>query len=269
MGWLMNNPLLVTLLFLVPAFFILNEDLSLEKASLRSIQKFGDRTSVRSKLTELGYSAEIDYENFRYKELIISSSITFVILLFGIFRDVPLTAILPVLIIGISASILLIERNLTTRVKKYREGIEEEFPTIIEMLTLSISAGESPLSSFQRVSNRGSGVLVSHLRTVVEDVSQGVPFEEALDALGRRMHSLNVRRFIDSIVVALSRGASLVDVLQSHAEEAQSMQRNRVTAVAAKAEMAMMIPVVFLILPISILFALWPSLSNLNIFVQS
>jgi tight adherence protein C len=29
----------------------------------------------------------------------------------------------------------------------------------------------------------------------------------------------------------------------------------------------MMVPIVFLILPISILFALWPSLSNLNQFV--
>ena len=29
---------------------------------------------------------------------------------------------------------------------------------------------------------------------------------------------------------------------------------------------SMMIPVVFLILPISILFALWPSLANLNLF---
>jgi tight adherence protein C len=29
-----------------------------------------------------------------------------------------------------------------------------------------------------------------------------------------------------------------------------------------------MIPVVFLILPISILFALWPSLANLNLFAS-
>jgi tight adherence protein C len=34
---------------------------------------------------------------------------------------------------------------------------------------------------------------------------------------------------------------------------------------AAKAEISMMVPVVFLILPISILFALWPSLANLNL----
>jgi tight adherence protein C len=35
---------------------------------------------------------------------------------------------------------------------------------------------------------------------------------------------------------------------------------------AGKAEISMMIPVIFLILPVSMLFALWPSLSNLNGF---
>jgi tight adherence protein C len=153
-------------------------------------------------------------------------------------------------------------------VKAYRVGIEEEFPAIVEMLTLSISAGESPLSAIQRITNRGTGALVAQLSKVVDEVSSGEPFEEALDALGRRLHSLSVRRFIDSIVIAISRGAPLVEVLQSHAEEAQSLQRNRITAIAAKAEMSMMVPVVFLILPISILFALWPSLSNLNLFAQ-
>jgi tight adherence protein C len=265
----MNNPIFVSLLFIVPAFLILNEDFSLERASIVSIRRVGDRTSVRSKLAEIGYLNEADYENFRYKQLIISSAVTFAIILFGIFKDVPLSTIFPLVIIGFSGSILWLERNLTNKVKKYREGIEEEFPAIVEMLTLSISAGESPLSSFQRISHRGSGDLVTQLRQVVDQVSAGQPFEEALDSLGRRMYSLNIRRFIDSIVIALSRGAPLVEVLQSHAEEAQSLQRNRITAIAAKAEMAMMIPVVFLILPISILFALWPSLSNLNIFAQS
>ena len=44
--------------------------------------------------------------------------------------------------------------------------------------------------------------------------------------------------------------------------------RNRVMGAAGKAEISMMIPVVFLILPISILFALWPSLTNLNMFAS-
>jgi tight adherence protein C len=35
---------------------------------------------------------------------------------------------------------------------------------------------------------------------------------------------------------------------------------------AGKAEISMMVPVVFLILPVSILFALWPSVIRLNLF---
>ena len=64
-------------------------------------------------------------------------------------------------------------------------------------------------------------------------------------------------------------GYYLVEVLQSHAKEAQGIERNRILSLASKSEISMMIPVVFLILPISILFALWPSLSNLNLYSGS
>jgi len=64
------------------------------------------------------------------------------------------------------------------------------------------------------------------------------------------------------------RGAPITEILVRHAQEARDHQRNRVLAAAGKAEISMMIPVVFLILPISILFALWPSLTNLNLFAS-
>ena len=147
----MNNPLIVTLLFLIPAFLILNEDFSLERASIKSIHRVGDRTSVRAKLAELGHSTESDYENFRYKQLIVSSGLSFLIILIGIFKDSSLATILSILLVTFSGSVLLLERNLTQKVKAYRVGIEEEFPAIVEMLTLSISAGESPLSAIQRI----------------------------------------------------------------------------------------------------------------------
>jgi tight adherence protein C len=83
--------------------------------------------------------------------------------------------------------------------------------------------------------------------------------------MGRGLESLLIRRFVDSLIIATLRGAPLNEVLQRHAQEAREAQRNRVLGAAAKAEISMMVPVVFLILPISILFALWPSLANLNL----
>jgi tight adherence protein C len=95
-----------------------------------------------------------------------------------------------------------------------------------------------------------------------------VPFHIALDQMGRTLHSFHIRRFVDAFITAMLRGAPIIDVLSRHALEAREGQRNRILGAAAKAEISMMIPVVFLILPISILFALWPSLTNLNLFAS-
>jgi tight adherence protein C len=167
-----------------------------------------------------------------------------------------------------AATYLYVDRTLTVAVKKQRSAIEAEFPAIIEMLTLAISAGESPLSAFKRIAENSHGYLSVRFRLVIARVHQGVPFHSALDLMGRDLNSPLLRKFIDSMVNAMVRGAPVAEVLTRHAQEARDHQRNRVLAAAGKAEISMMIPVVFLILPISILFALWPSLTNLNLFAS-
>lgn len=94
----------------------------------------------------------------------------------------------------------------------------------------------------------------------------GAPFHVALDALGRRIESVVIRRFVDALITAMLRGAPLIDVLARHASEARQIQRNHLMNKAGRAELSMMVPVVFLILPVSILFALWPSINHLNLF---
>jgi len=163
---------------------------------------------------------------------------------------------------------LYIDRTLTVAVKKQRSAIEAEFPAIIEMLTLAISAGESPLAAFKRIAENSHGYLSLRFRIVIARVHEGIPFHSGLDLMGRDLNSPLIRKFIDSMVNAMVRGAPITEVLIRHAQEARDHQRNRVLAAAGKAEISMMIPVVFLILPISILFALWPSLTNLNLFAS-
>jgi len=48
-------------------------------------------------------------------------------------------------------------------------------------------------------------------------------------------------------------------VVNRQVEEVRNEERSQLLVAAGKAEIALMIPVVFLILPISVLFALWPS----------
>jgi tight adherence protein C len=258
----------ITLIFLIPVFFLIYRDFSFEELSLKSIRRIGDKSGVREKLAELGYPEENYYENFRYRQIIISFALLSALFLFWIVSQFPMGTLVAISIFGASSVVLLTEYRLSQEVKRYRQNIESDFPVIVEALTLALSAGETPLSAMQRISTRGRGALSQEFKKVIEMVSSGIPFSNALDEMGRHVSSLAVRRFVDSIVIAMTRGAPLIDVLHSHAREARDFQRNRTLAAAAKAELSMMIPVVFLILPISILFALWPSLSNLNLFAQ-
>ena len=227
-----------------------------------------DRSLIRSRLLELNRGSQSEYEEFRYLQFTYTSIPALAIFVFSLLSNQPFT-FMAVFSLGIAAaSYLYIDRRLTAAVKNQRSSIEAEFPAIIEMLTLAISAGESPLAAFKRIAENSHGYLSVRFRLVIARVHQGMPFHSALDLMGRDLNSSLVRKFIDSMVNAMVRGAPIAEILARHAQEARDHQRNRVLAAAGKAEISMMIPVVFLILPISILFALWPSLANLNLFAS-
>ena len=262
------NSLLPSLLLSTAALslLVLGDNPTLEVKKLAGRTK--DRSLVKSRIFELNRGSQVAYEEFRYLQLLYTSiSALFVFTLTSVsHKSIVATSLLSISIAA--ATYLYIDRTLTVAVKKQRSAIEAEFPAIIEMLTLAISAGESPLSAFKRIAENSHGYLSVRFRLVIARVHQGVPFHSALDLMGRDLNSPLLRKFIDSMVNAMVRGAPVAEVLARHAQEARDHQRNRVLAAAGKAEISMMIPVIFLILPISILFALWPSLTNLNLFAS-
>lgn len=262
----MRETLLVTLLFLIPALIIANDEFSWETFLLRTIRSTTDRTSARSKLFELGATSAIAYENFRLREMFFCGALTLPVIIFQAASGSSYLTILGSAIAIPAMTLVVMERSLNRRVIEHRVRIESDFPGIVEMMTLALSAGESPLTVLKRISDRGSGPLTREFEWAIEQVAKGTPFSQALDQMSRRVHSIAIRRFVDAIVIAITRGAPLIDVLHSHAKEARDFQRNQILSAAGKSEIAMMIPVVFLILPISILFALWPSISSLNLF---
>lgn len=232
----------------------------------QSISNSRDRTSVQNRLREIGKNSADSFYEFRSKQLTNSALSGGVMALALIFSGKSFLAIFLLSALAVIATYIYIDRNLSKEVNLHKLRVESEFPAIIEMYSLAMSAGETPLAAMARIGRTASGSLAIEFNKVVALVKSGEPFHLALDAMGRDLDSIAIRRFVDSLIIATLRGAPLIDVLQRHAQEARELQRNRVLGAAAKAEISMMVPVVFLILPISILFALWPSLANLNLF---
>lgn len=234
------------------------------KQSQNRLRRLPDRTHVRQRLAHIGRESE--YEKFRLVQIshsLLASAISFSLAV--ITTDNFFVAFMLGIFAG-AGTYFYTDRQLTREVMQYRSKIESEFPAIIEMLTLALSAGETPLGAMTRISERAHGVLADEFGLVIAAVRSGVPFHVALDALGRRVESVVIRRFVDALITAMLRGAPLIDVLARHASEARQIQRNHLMDKAGKAEISMMVPVVFLILPVSILFALWPSVIHLNLF---
>lgn len=224
--------------------------------------------SIRLRLKQLGRTNESDYENFRISQtslIAIAWILPLALYFFSIFS--PAKSFLLAVIEG-AAIVVITERNLSQRCKRRRQEVESEFPAIVEMLTLAVGAGESPASAFRRIANRANGHFAEHIQQVVQAVEQGISFIVALDAMGREMDSDAVRLFTDSLVIAISRGNSLIETMEHAVQESRNQSRIHLISAASKSEISMLIPVVFLILPISILFALFPSLNNLNLFAS-
>jgi tight adherence protein C len=265
---------LITALLVIPAALLIvvgdqQDPLEEVRRIVRKNAKASDdRSAVRARLDELGRGTDKEYEEFRIKQYGYSAATATVsLILVLILSQRFMFSVLVALFLSASMYVLL-DRELTKDVKNRRELIEAEFPAIIEMLTLAIAAGETPMSAILRIAQSADGALANEFHIVVAGVRSGSSLSDTLDSMGRRVKSVMIRRFVDALVTATVRGAPLVEVLSRHAVEARGNQRNRVMGAAGKAEISMMIPVVFLILPISILFALWPSLTNLNMFAS-
>ena len=140
-----------------------------------------------------------------------------------------------------------------------------ELPIVLEFLTLSLSAGEGILDSIRRVARTSGGELAAELTGLVAEVNSGSPLAETLTSLANRLRLSGFSRCAEQVVGALERGTPLAEVLRAQAQDAREEAKRDLIEVAGKKEIAMMVPLVFLILPVTIVFAIFPGIFVLRL----
>lgn len=163
--------------------------------------------------------------------------------------------------------VILVSRKDKKTVDKINRDIEAEIPAQIQLLTILVSSGISPAKALELLSERSSSVSALAFKGVVDEIKNGSSIVESLDELKKQFSSNSLRRFVTSLVLGIERGSALSPILIAQVRDSRLAQKTEVMRRAGKAEIGLMIPVVFLILPISILFALWPSYTQLGSFL--
>ncbi len=148
---------------------------------------------------------------------------------------------------------------LARRVRRRLARLTAELPVILEFLALSLSAGEGVLDALRRVARTGRGELAAELRDVLAAVGAGVPLPDALTRLERELALPPLSRALEQLIGALERGAPLGEVLRAQAQDAREGTRRALIESAGRKEIAMLVPLVFLILPVTVVFALFPA----------
>jgi tight adherence protein C len=164
------------------------------------------------------------------------------------------------------AAILIQQRKLQSVKDAWRKNLDGELPGLLQMLTLMISSGIAPLRAIEIVSQRCESNLSAELGILIDQIKSGDSSSQALDDFAKRIDTLDSRRFSNAISMALERGSPLVPVLTSLVGDARNEEKMQLLRRAGKSEIALMIPVVFLLLPISVVFALYPSFTNMQMF---
>lgn len=167
--------------------------------------------------------------------------------------------------IAFVSGVLARDTWLTSQVRSRERRILAEFPTIAELLALAVAAGEGPVAALDRVVRRSGGELSTDLARVLADIRTGEPVGAAFDAMAASTGLPLVARFAQGVAVAVERGTPLADVLHAQAADVREAGRRELIETAARKEVFMMLPVVFLVLPVTVLFAFWPGVIGLSL----
>ena len=225
--------------------------------------------SVRRRLARSGSSLGLD--QFRLQQVLWSTTALLLALAAGglaaLIRSVNVPALIVLSLMAVVVGAAARDWWLSRAVSKRLARIEAQLPDVVELLALAVGAGQGPVAAIERVVVLGQGDLVNELDTTLTDVRSGTVLSTALDRLERRIGSIHVTRLCEAIIVALERGTPLADVLRSQAKDARETARQDLMEEGGRREIAQMVPVVFLVLPITVVFALFPGLLVLRLGV--
>ena len=241
---------------------------TLERVLLPALDRWlGGRTSLRRRLAHAG-RADMTVEQFRAEQVVWGGVGLLAGLALCVLALVTGGSPLPLLLVAVGLSVLgVLARDtwLSYEITRREERLLAELPTVAELLALAVTAGEGPAGALDRVCRMTGGDLAAELGLALADARAGASLVTALDGVAARTSVPALARFVDGLTIAVERGTPLADVLRAQAVDVREAGRRRLLEQGGRREIAMLVPVVFLILPVTVVFALWPGFYGLRI----
>jgi tight adherence protein C len=206
------------------------------------------RARIRRQLLTAGLSQELNEDEFIGLQILwgVMFPIGFAVLNFALQLGFPTVMCLGVGVIGYVFPELYCRQQKAARYI----AVVLDLPFFIDLMALSTEAGLDFMGATQRIVDKAqNSVLADEFRIVLKDTKLGSSRREALTRLAERLDIPEITSVVAVVRDAEETGASIAQVLKDQSIQMRLERFVRAEKAGARASQAMLIPLMFLILP--------------------
>lgn len=141
-----------------------------------------------------------------------------------------------------------------------RKQIDYELPDFAQALGLLLGNGLPVNVALGWLAPRAQGLLAHAFTQINKDLDLGADLVQELERLGKELPNPQLAELCQKLSVAIVRGAPVSSQVIAHAGAARAQLHRQLLKQAGSNETKMLVPVIFLILPVTVLFAIFPSI---------
>lgn len=164
-------------------------------------------------------------------------------------------------LIGLAVGFFAPDWDLRRRLAERQNDIVMELPTVLDMLTISTSAGMALEQALTLVARQGQGVVVQQLQQAVREMALGqYSLDQALAQVAERNQTPALTSLVGQLRASSEQGTPIIQSLQAQAESLREQKRLRIVEQGGKANVRMLFPVALFILPVLFVVLLIPAI---------
>jgi len=144
------------------------------------------------------------------------------------------------------------------------DRLDRQMPDMIDLLVVTIEAGLGILASMRLASERLPDPLGQELRLTLQEQRMGLSVHEAIQSLGQRADTPNMRMFVRALTQGEKLGVSIATTMRNLATEMRKRRRAVAEEKAQKMPIKLLFPLVFLIFPAIMIVLLVPAMIHIS-----
>ena len=154
------------------------------------------------------------------------------------------------------------EYQIMKHIKKKQKEFIKYFPDAVDLLSVCVEAGLGVDGAIERVASEFSELskaVSSEFKRLSGDVMSGLPREEALKNMAKRVNTSDLQSFTAMLVQSEKMGTSVAQSLRVYCETLRTRKKQRIEELVQSASTKMTIPMILFLLPALFIVILYPA----------